>query len=381
MALIVGIAVFAASYGIALWLLPDWMNIHVPDPAKATPDQNHQIAQERHNARLLVIAIGGAVVLVTGLLYTARNYALAHRGQLTDRLIKALERLGSTELDVRLGGVYTLQHLLRESRAHHDDIVEILNAFIRRQAPPADSAFKSTALQESERWIHPPALGHDHEPLPDKPSADVQAALTVIATRPDRQERRRIDLSGLHLAGAALHRARLHGANLSKATLTQADFGKSMLSEANFHEATLTGADFGKSMLSEANFYKATLTGANFEEAKAVNASFERTTLIDTSFDGATLTHTSFDRATLTGTHFDWAKLTYTHFNGATLIGTHFDWATLIDTHFNGAELTSTYFDRAKLISACFDKIKAVDVRFAGMTLNSALPYSHDEQS
>jgi len=38
-------------------------------------------AQDAYNARVLVISVGGAIVVGTGLLYTARNYRLSRRGQ------------------------------------------------------------------------------------------------------------------------------------------------------------------------------------------------------------------------------------------------------------------------------------------------------------
>ena len=65
-------------------------------------------AQVRYNARVLVISVGGAIVVGTGLLYTARNCRLSRRGQVTDRYTIALERLGSSELYVRIGGVHAL---------------------------------------------------------------------------------------------------------------------------------------------------------------------------------------------------------------------------------------------------------------------------------
>src|SRR5215813_804274 len=55
----------AAAYAVALWKAPGWMH--------ATG------SQARYNARVLVISVGGAVVVGTGLLYTARNYRLSRR--------------------------------------------------------------------------------------------------------------------------------------------------------------------------------------------------------------------------------------------------------------------------------------------------------------
>jgi hypothetical protein len=113
-------------YGVALWRAPGW--------AHATT------AQDRYNARVLVISVGGAIVVGTGLLYTARNYRLSRRGQVTDRFTSALERLGSGELYVRLGGVHALEHVMRDSADHHDDVIEVLTAFIRDRAKSGLSA-------------------------------------------------------------------------------------------------------------------------------------------------------------------------------------------------------------------------------------------------
>jgi hypothetical protein len=113
--------VAAAVYGVALWRAPSWMH--------ATT------AQDRYSARFLVISVGGAIVVGTGLLYTARSYRLPRRGQVTDRFTIALERLGSSELYVRIGGVHALEHVMRDSADHHDDVIEVLTEFIRDRAP------------------------------------------------------------------------------------------------------------------------------------------------------------------------------------------------------------------------------------------------------
>ena len=84
----------ALLYAWALWKIPDRMDLHN--------------AQDRYNARILVISVGGAVVVMIGLLYTARSYRLSHRGQITDRFTKALEQLNADQLYVRVGGIRAL---------------------------------------------------------------------------------------------------------------------------------------------------------------------------------------------------------------------------------------------------------------------------------
>jgi pentapeptide repeat protein len=200
----------AAVYGLALWRAPDWMHGTTP--------------QDRYNARVLVISIGGAIVVGTGLLYTARNYRLSRRGQITDRFTIALERLGSSELYVRIGGVHALQHVMRDSAGHHDDVIEVLTEFIRGRTP------RRARQSDHQVWMH--SVTGSVPDLPPYPTADIQAALTALGHRPYRPERQTIDLPDLHLTGA-----RLDGANLTGASLDFAD-----LTGARFDRANLTGA-------------------------------------------------------------------------------------------------------------------------------------------
>jgi len=142
LAVIVGLPA-AAAYGVALWKAPDWMH--------ATA------SQARYNARVLVISVGGAIVVGTGLLYTARNYRLSRRGQVTDRFTIALERLGSSELYVRIGGIHALEHVMRDSPGHHNDVIEVLTQFIRGRAPHLADPVLPAAADQSDRevWMHP----------------------------------------------------------------------------------------------------------------------------------------------------------------------------------------------------------------------------------
>jgi hypothetical protein len=237
----------AAVYGVALWRAPGWMH--------ATT------AQDRYNARVLVISVGGAIVVGTGLLYTARNYRLSRRGQVTDRYTIALERLGSSELYVRIGGVHALEHVMRDSADHHDDVIEVLTQFIRNRAP------RRGGQADRQMWMHP--VTGSVPDLPSKPTPDIQAALTVLGHRPHRPERQRIDLTGLHLTGA-----RLDGANLTGAWLDGADLSGAWLVGADLSGAQLTRVNLTGVMLGRAD-----LTGAMLDRADLTRAMLDRTNL------------------------------------------------------------------------------------------------------
>ena len=61
---------------------------------------------------------------------------------MTDRYTKAIEQLGSDKLDVRIGGIYALERVARDSARDHPTVMEVLTAFIREhsheQWPPPD---------------------------------------------------------------------------------------------------------------------------------------------------------------------------------------------------------------------------------------------------
>ena len=109
---------------------------------------------------------------------------LTEQGQVTDRYTKAIEHLGSDKLDVRIGGIYALERIARDSARDHATVIEVLAAFLREHSHDAD-ANAPAAADELER--DPDAVGW--------PRSDLQAALTVIRRRDPRHDTDPIDLS------------------------------------------------------------------------------------------------------------------------------------------------------------------------------------------
>jgi hypothetical protein len=94
-----------------------------PIASVATPTDKDRAAALNGTRQVFLIAIGG-LVAVTGLAFTGRSFYLSRRGQLTDRYGKAIGYLASEKMTERLGGIYALEHLMRESVRDHDTVVE-----------------------------------------------------------------------------------------------------------------------------------------------------------------------------------------------------------------------------------------------------------------
>jgi ABC-type Fe3+ transport system permease subunit len=76
-------------------------------------ETNRLKLQNDARATLLQALAGG--VLLLGAYFTWRQLGVTREGQITDRYTKAVDQLGSDHLDVRVGGIYALERIARDS--------------------------------------------------------------------------------------------------------------------------------------------------------------------------------------------------------------------------------------------------------------------------
>jgi uncharacterized protein YjbI with pentapeptide repeats len=238
----------------------------------------------------LLQGLAGAFLLL-GLYFTGRTLQLNREGQITERFTRAIDQLGSTTLDVRLGGIYALERIANDSQNDRETIYAVLAAFIREHARQPDDAsdIEEEKPPEGER----------------RPREDVQTAATVLGRRAWRATDRELDLSRTDLRGVNLARANLEGANLAHANLEgrETDLGfarlkKARLLQTQLERANLFGANLAHATLSGANLAHANLQLANLEGADFPNANLADAWLPDANLAGADLA-----TANLKGTH------------------------------------------------------------------------------
>ena len=127
---------------IVLWLviawtmfvpIADWVAHHDVGSLKGPL---HETALDNARGRLLTLAAG--VAAAGALAFTALNFALSRRtfelaeqGQVTERYTKAIEQLGSQHMAVRIGAIYALERIARDSARDQPTVMEVLSAFIR----------------------------------------------------------------------------------------------------------------------------------------------------------------------------------------------------------------------------------------------------------
>lgn len=275
------ILVAAAVIYVLVWYGPDVIASH--DIGNVTGSLRTRLQQARDAARGRLLTLGAGLFAAGALVFTGRNYGLARRtyrlteeGQVTDRYTKAIEQLGSDKPDVRIGAVYALERIARDSATDHPTVIEVLAAFVREHS--------------RERWPPLPPGVPELEAPPHRTRPDVQAAITVIGRRDTRRGRQPIDLTAANLT-----RAKLTGADLSGAGLGHAKLAKAQLIRANLAHAELNDANLTAANLISANFTGALLPGA---------------ILRDTFLSGAILTGADLRGADLTGATLDRAFVT-----------------------------------------------------------------------
>jgi len=195
--------------------------------------------------------------LLSGLYFTWRTLQVNREGQITDRFTRAIDQLGATDdngkkkLEIRLGGIYALERIDKESpeRAYHRTVMEVLTAYVREnykwkhEEPSTQTKASNEGVQQDmgDAQHAKPTLGAGRFPT------DIRAILDVLKRReeesvPEKYRIQYLDLRGTNLRGANFRGANLRGANLWGANLQGANFQDANLEGASLEDANLQEA-------------------------------------------------------------------------------------------------------------------------------------------
>jgi uncharacterized protein YjbI with pentapeptide repeats len=269
-----------------LWKVPEWELRHLsPDTLGAV--KQHELINESRKTLAQIVA---GFLLLAGFYFTWRQLSLSLQGQITDRFTKAIDQLASDKLAARLGGIYALERISKDSPEDFWTVVEVLTAFIREQAPLT----RSSRLENTELSLQ------------EKLRADIQAALTVLGRRShfDRhgQNGPYMELSGTDLARAFLPSAHLERSNLEGVDLRNAVLAYARLNGAILRKANLEGADLFAAHLYGTDLREANLRGAHLNLTQLKNAVLAGAHLEEAILHGTNLSGTDLANANLDGT-------------------------------------------------------------------------------
>jgi uncharacterized protein YjbI with pentapeptide repeats len=284
-------------------------------PVERLNFQKEQIVLERDriNAQTDVYNLlfqGVGALILGGFVYTGWHYLRRTDGQfqqadrrlITDRFSQAISHLASDKMEIRLGGIYTLERIAQESAAEYWLTIEVLTAFVRERSTmrtvalnPPIAGSQLTGSQDRPLTIvggSDVAPSRKRPPSPKVPT-DIQAVMTILSRRDiskDRPDRiielresnlRDADLNGIELWGADLWKVNFREAQLWQAKLAGASLGRANLREASLWQADLEGAYLWKANLEGANLTEANLEQANLDGSNLKGANLQQTNLVN----------------------------------------------------------------------------------------------------
>ncbi len=227
---------------------------------------------------------------------------------------------------MRLGGIFALERLARDSLSDAPTISEVLSAFVRSRAGAVNGEQRTRTADDRAA------------PVPE----DVAAAAVVLARRGHTDEQ------VINLRSVSLRRIRLRGASFSRAVFLRADLSEALLEGANLSRAVLTAARLDGAVLARADLRRARLNAVSADSADFSAADLGGAKLAGSSLVNARFTGASLQSADLTGSDLAGASL-----DGASCQGCRFTAARLSDVRsWRGADLTGAIMDAEAAVDA-----------------------------
>lgn len=251
-----------------------------------------------NQARLAVAKFITGIAILTGIFFTWRDLGntqeqlrMTESGQITERFTRAIEQFGSDNITIRLGGIYSLERIAKDSKYDYWNIMEILTTYARDKNP---------VVKQGSIFVF-------RETVPK----DLQALMTVIGRRrwfSQESPHRRIDLHETDLQRLKMQNANFLYVNLEKSNLGWVHLEYARLEGANLHGANLYGAHLDGSDLNDANFLVASLRMADLTDTQLQGANLTRADLRDAKLQGANLTRANLRDAKLQGVNLEKTK-------------------------------------------------------------------------
>ena len=90
-----------------------------------------EVAQLENSYRATLAQILGGSAVAIGIYFAWKNLKVAQEGQITERFTRAVNQLGSRKIEIRLGGIYALERISKESDKYYWIVMKILTAYVR----------------------------------------------------------------------------------------------------------------------------------------------------------------------------------------------------------------------------------------------------------
>jgi hypothetical protein len=306
---------------VLLWLPPQLVRF---DAAGHSPE--FVMLVDKYRATLAQ-ALGGFAI-IAGLYFTARNVLAAEQTRWTKTFSDSIGQLGVADADgqpvtsVRVGAIYSLERLSRDSPNDAKIICNVLLQYIQARA---------TIIEDVTSPNNPKAL----YPL------DCEAALIVLGEIRGRVSIKRDDrlmlvdaflpnlvltgrrLGGFHfkrvvLSGSRLDGCRSFGLVIEDSTIEGCSFAESNLSAIELNLCRGQGVSFSSAVVRKSRFLSSTLRESDFTYARLVNAELADSDFTGSDFSNCDMRSAIISNCIMDNVRFDNANLDRVDFRTAT---------------------------------------------------------------
>lgn len=192
-----------------LWKVPEWQIASL----KKTSEPEKLVTLKNELRKTLAQIMGGLLILISlygtwktleiskqtaedNLKVSHQNLKISQEGQITERFTRAVEHLGNAKLEIRLGGIYALERISKDSPKDCWQVMDILSAYVRENSPNHLKQYPLNILDKDAKGKlgkFPSSRGTEGPPIDiqevlssmeaEKLPIDIQAILSVIVRR------------------------------------------------------------------------------------------------------------------------------------------------------------------------------------------------------
>ena len=364
----------------------------VADILSATPRFD-----EIRSALLVLGGLLGAPFVIWRTWIAERQVRISQESHYTELFTKAVEQLGADKvvkvtrpeeapdigkglvtwveektvrnIEVRIGAIYALERVLKESKdlkvSFDEQIVDTLSAYVRENCKypiktlgplenrPLPNEFDG--FYEYQDSLREKLFEFRRGEMPANVS-DVQAAISAlkrysigIAFRNSINDSNFINLRNVNFQGADLSGIILSNADLTSAHLEGSDLSGAVFHGVDFTLAKMEGVNLSGATLINSQLCSSDLSCADLNFVKIVNSDLYNSELNYTSLSGSTIVNSNLSDA-----HFYHADLSMSTLDASKCYDTWFSSCILNCSRFIGSELIRTNLDNADISGATF---------------------------
>ena len=354
-----------SSFGFDIYELYGELHKQI-DAGGKSPEEYRGIAIRYFGIVAGAGAVIGYIIAIARNITADKQNKINEQGQITESMVHAIAQIGAfnsdkPNIEVRLGGLYSLQRIMQDGQRDEETIAKIFYAYVRENAKK-DETKKATEMREDVQTALD-IIGQFNRAWKDI-GKEVPLSSRINFSRANLAgysitginfkdsiledvDLSRLELKGMIFSNANLARANLFGANLEEANLLSANLLSANLSGANLFSADLEDANLIHADLEDANLFGADLSDSNLKGANLSNADLSDANIVDANLSGANLAE-----ANLSGAELESAKLPRANLSNTNLAGVNLEYSNLESANLEGANLDGANLGEANLKNA-----------------------------